>query len=146
MSLPAPTISSLPPGAPEDSPAPGPEISVVVPIFNEEGTLRDLHARVSAALAGESFEMVLVDDGSRDRSRPILEELAASHPEVVVVELVRNFGQHPAVLAGFSVATSRILRTRSRASSPCCAPGTTTSARSVPDAATRGCAVRSRPR
>jgi undecaprenyl-phosphate 4-deoxy-4-formamido-L-arabinose transferase len=111
VSLPAPTISSLPPGAPADSPAPGPEISVVVPIFNEEGTLRDLHARVSAALAGESFEMVLVDDGSRDRSRPILEELAASHPEVVVVELVRNFGQHPAVLAGFSVARGRCVVT-----------------------------------
>jgi undecaprenyl-phosphate 4-deoxy-4-formamido-L-arabinose transferase len=81
-----------------------PEVSIVVPVFNEEGTLRELHAKVASALAGESFELVLVNDGSRDRSGEILRELAAAHPEVVAVELSRNFGQHPAVLAGFSVA------------------------------------------
>lgn len=100
--------------APDAPPAadPGaPEISVVVPIFNEEGTLRDLHSRVAAVLAGESWEIVLVDDGSRDRSRAILSELAAAHPEVVVVGLARNFGQHPAVLAGFSVARGRCIVT-----------------------------------
>jgi undecaprenyl-phosphate 4-deoxy-4-formamido-L-arabinose transferase len=84
-----------------------PEISVVVPVFNEEGTLRDLYAKVAAALAGQSYELVLVNDGSRDRSEEILRELARDHAEVVVVELSRNFGQHPAVLAGFSVARGR---------------------------------------
>jgi undecaprenyl-phosphate 4-deoxy-4-formamido-L-arabinose transferase len=78
-----------------------------VPVFNEAGTLRDLRDAVAAALEGESYELVLVDDGSRDGSREILYELAACHPEVVVVELSRNFGQHPAVLAGFSVARGR---------------------------------------
>ncbi len=81
-----------------------PEVSVVVPVFNEEGTLRELQARIAEALRGERYELVLVNDGSRDRSSEVLRELAREHPEVVVVELSRNFGQHPAVLAGFSVA------------------------------------------
>ncbi|HZR84341.1 MAG TPA: glycosyltransferase [Candidatus Binatia bacterium] len=90
---------------------PAPEISVVVPVFNEEGTLHELHAKVAAALAGESWELVLVDDGSSDRSAEILRGLAAAHPEVVAVELSRNFGQHPAVLAGFSVVRGRYVVT-----------------------------------
>lgn len=88
-----------------------PEISIVVPVFNEEATLHDLFDAVSAALEGESWEIVLVNDGSRDGSREILHELAAEHPEVVAVELARNFGQHPAVLAGFSIARGRYVIT-----------------------------------
>jgi undecaprenyl-phosphate 4-deoxy-4-formamido-L-arabinose transferase len=88
-----------------------PEVSVIVPVFNEEGNLRRLWDEVSAALARESFELVLVNDGSRDSSGEILRDLAADHDEVVVVELSRNFGQHPAVLAGFSVARGRWLVT-----------------------------------
>jgi undecaprenyl-phosphate 4-deoxy-4-formamido-L-arabinose transferase len=78
-----------------------------VPVFNEESTLRALRDAVADALAGERYELVLVNDGSRDRSREILHDLAAQHPEVVAVELSRNFGQHPAVLAGFSIARGR---------------------------------------
>ncbi len=102
------------PAASGGSRAPGtvaPEVSVVVPVFNEEGTLRQLYADVSEVLAGESYELVLVDDGSTDRSAEILQELASEHPEIVVVELSRNFGQHPAVIAGFSVARGRYLVT-----------------------------------
>lgn len=88
-----------------------PEISVVVPVFNEEATLHDLYDAVSGALEGESWEIVLVNDGSSDESSEILHELAAAHPQVVVVELARNFGQHPAVLAGFSIARGRYVIT-----------------------------------
>jgi undecaprenyl-phosphate 4-deoxy-4-formamido-L-arabinose transferase len=88
-----------------------PEVSIVVPVFNEESTLVELHAEVARALDGESYELVLVNDGSRDGSREILHELAARHPEVVAVELSRNFGQHPAVLAGFSIARGRYVVT-----------------------------------
>jgi len=88
-----------------------PEVSVVVPVFNEESTLRELRDEVARALEGDSYELVLVNDGSRDGSRAILHELAARHPEVVAVELSRNFGQHPAVLAGFSVARGRYVIT-----------------------------------
>jgi len=91
--------------------AAGPEVSVVVPVFNEEATLADLYQALVEALAGERFEIVFVNDGSRDRSGERLRALAAAHREVVVVELARNFGQHPAILAGFSVARGRYLVT-----------------------------------
>lgn len=88
-----------------------PELSVVVPVYNEEATLHDLYEAVASALDGESWELVLVNDGSRDASSEILHELAAEHPQVVVVELARNFGQHPAVLAGFTIARGRYVVT-----------------------------------
>lgn len=88
-----------------------PEISVVIPVFNEEASLHELRARVQEALSDEDYELVLVNDGSADRSSEILHELAHAHPEVVAVELSRNFGQHPAVLAGFSVSRGRYVVT-----------------------------------
>jgi undecaprenyl-phosphate 4-deoxy-4-formamido-L-arabinose transferase len=88
-----------------------PDVSIVVPVFNEESTLRRLRDEVAQALEGESYELVLVNDGSRDDSSAVLHELAAEHAEVVVVELSRNFGQHPAVLAGFSIARGRYVVT-----------------------------------
>jgi undecaprenyl-phosphate 4-deoxy-4-formamido-L-arabinose transferase len=88
-----------------------PEVSVVVPVFNEEATLGELRERVAKALGDEHYELVLVDDGSRDRSRAILRELAASHPEVVAVLLTRNYGQHPAVMAGLSISRGRFVVT-----------------------------------
>lgn len=102
----SPTSAVTRPAAPAE-----PEVSVVVPVFNEEGNLERLWHEVSRALAGESFELVLVNDGSRDGSGRILRTLAAEHDDVVVVELSRNFGQHPAVLAGFSVARGRFIVT-----------------------------------
>lgn len=80
-----------------------PDISAVVPVFNEEENVRALHQRLTAALEalGRSFEIVYVDDGSRDRSLDLLVEAAGSDPRVTVVELNRNFGQHAAILAGF---------------------------------------------
>lgn len=81
-----------------------PEVSIVVPVFNEEGVVRHLVRELLRALEAERFELVLVDDGSKDRTADILVELASAHREVVVVELSRNFGQHAAVVAGFSVA------------------------------------------
>jgi undecaprenyl-phosphate 4-deoxy-4-formamido-L-arabinose transferase len=84
-----------------------PEISVVVPVYNEEASLHELHERVAKALEGESYELVLVNDGSADRSSEILRQLSEAHGEVVAVELSRNYGQHPAVLAGFQVSKGR---------------------------------------
>jgi undecaprenyl-phosphate 4-deoxy-4-formamido-L-arabinose transferase len=109
-------MSALSITAPSELPRPrgtreAPEVSVVVPVFNEEKNLRALHEAVAEALAGESYELVLVNDGSRDRSREIMHEIAAQNPEVVAVELSRNFGQHPAVLAGFSIARGRYVVT-----------------------------------
>jgi glycosyltransferase involved in cell wall biosynthesis len=79
-------------------------LSVVVPVFNEQATVRDLHARVSAALADVPFELLLVDDGSRDATPAILAEIAAADERVRVLELSRNFGHQAALTAGLDHA------------------------------------------
>ena len=89
-------------------------VSVVIPVFNEEATLPSLLPRLFGALDAlkRRYEIILVDDGSRDRSLEILRAEAATHPgKIRVVELSRNFGQHPAILAGFSVAEGDVIVT-----------------------------------
>lgn len=77
-------------------------LSVVVPVFNAEGTLRELTERITAvaeSLADE-WELILVDDGSADRSWEQIIALGTADPRVRGIELTRNFGQHNALLAG----------------------------------------------
>lgn len=80
-------------------------VSVVAPVYNEEGTIGEFHARVCAALEGLPFELVLVDDGSSDGSPLMLETLAASDPRVRVIHLSRNFGHQTALTAGLDHAS-----------------------------------------
>ena len=77
-------------------------ISVVVPIFNEQENLPELRRRVSAALdsTGEQWEIVLVNDGSRDASPQMLRQMNIEDPRIKVIDLSRNFGHQPAVTAG----------------------------------------------
>jgi polyisoprenyl-phosphate glycosyltransferase len=77
-------------------------VSIVVPIFNEQENLSELTRRLTAAMetAGEPWEVVLVDDGSRDQSPQILRQLHEKDPRFKVVTLSRNFGHQPAVTAG----------------------------------------------
>src|SRR5512138_3655023 len=81
--------------------------SVVVPVFNEEDGLAELHRRTAAVLAatGLDWELVLVNDGSRDRSLEVMHELADRDPRVVVVSLSRNFGHQLALTAGLDHAS-----------------------------------------
>jgi dolichol-phosphate mannosyltransferase len=79
-------------------------VSVVAPVYNEEATIDEFHARVASALEGIPFELVLVDDGSTDGSPIALEHLAASDPRVRVVYLSRNFGHQTALTAGLDHA------------------------------------------
>ena len=79
-------------------------VSVVAPVYNEEGTVGEFHARVCSALEGLPFELVLVDDGSSDGSPLMLETLAASDPRVRIVHLSRNFGHQTALTAGLDHA------------------------------------------
>jgi dolichol-phosphate mannosyltransferase len=83
-----------------------PELSVVVPCYNEEDCLDELHRRLSEVCAAtvERWEIVLVDDGSRDRTWSILERLARDDPHLVAVKLSRNHGHQLALTAGLSVA------------------------------------------
>jgi len=90
-----------------------PELSVVIPIFNEAENLPLLHQRLTETLVGLSrpYEVWYVDDGSSDGSLEILRTLAAADSRVGVIELTRNFGQHAAVLAGFGAAKGAIVVT-----------------------------------
>lgn len=83
-----------------------PKYSIVVPFHNEEENVTALYDRLKAVMeqVGESFELVLVDDGSRDRTYKLLEEVAAVDSRVLVVKLRRNFGQTSALAAGFDHA------------------------------------------
>lgn len=88
-------------------------VSMVIPVFNEEKCLDELISRcltVGRGIEG-GFELVLADDGSRDRSRAIIETWAASNPEIVGVFLNRNYGQHAAVMAGFAQAKGEVIVT-----------------------------------
>ena len=80
-------------------------VSVVAPVYNEEGTIGQFHARVCAALDGLPFELILVDDGSSDGSPMKLTQLAHEDPRVRVVQLSRNFGHQTALTAGLDHAS-----------------------------------------
>ena len=88
-----------------------PEVSVFLPVYNEEPNLRPLHAKLDAALRalGRSAEIVYVDDGSTDGSLNILRELAQKDPRVRVVALRRNYGQTAAMAAGIDAARGKVL-------------------------------------
>jgi dolichol-phosphate mannosyltransferase len=89
------------------APQSGPAISVVAPCYNEQETLPTFVARMVAAceaVAGASYEILLVNDGSRDATWPTIQEMAERHPGVVGVNLARNYGHQLAVTAGLRIA------------------------------------------
>jgi polyisoprenyl-phosphate glycosyltransferase len=81
-------------------------ISIVIPAYNEEDSLNECHRRLSGILGsiGKSYELIFVNDGSRDRTLQILLELQAQDPHVTVVDLSRNFGKEVALSAGLDHA------------------------------------------
>jgi glycosyltransferase involved in cell wall biosynthesis len=90
-----------------------PALSIVVPCYNEEACLSELHARLTAAAgaaAGEDYEIVLVNDGSRDGSWEMMRALAAQDPRLVAINLSRNHGHQLALTAGLDLCSgARIL-------------------------------------
>lgn len=88
-----------------------PDLSVVIPVFNEADNLEPLHAEISLALEhlGRSYEIVFIDDGSTDGSFRLLAELQQGDPHVVVVRFPRNYGQTAALAAGFDHARGAVL-------------------------------------
>lgn len=93
-------------------PCPG-ALSVVVPVYNSEASLEELVARLKPVLAatGAPFELILVDDGSRDGSGRVIEELTSRHAWVHSIHLMRNFGQHNALLCGIRAARHDVIVT-----------------------------------
>ena len=87
------------------------DLSVVVPLYNEEESLPYLVEQLTDALrpTGERFELVLVNDGSSDRTADVLEQLSHEVPELVAVLLRKNYGQTAAMAAGFDVAQGDVI-------------------------------------
>src|ERR1051325_10152963 len=88
-----------------------PEISLFLPVLNEEPNLRPLHAKIDEALAhlGRTAEIIYVDDGSTDGSLEVLRELSRRDPRVRVIALRRNYGQTAAMAAGIDAARGKVL-------------------------------------
>src|SRR3712207_6614982 len=91
----------------------GPQISLVVPVYNEEATLEEVCRSSVKVLQGlgRPFEIIVVDDGSRDGTWRIVEGLHAEDARIGGVRFKRNFGQHPAMHAGLSRARGDIVVT-----------------------------------
>jgi undecaprenyl-phosphate 4-deoxy-4-formamido-L-arabinose transferase len=90
-----------------------PSLSVVVPVYNSEGSLRPLVNRLEPVLraTADEFELILVNDGSRDASWSVVEDLAARHPWIRGIDLMRNYGQHNALLCGIRGARHELVLT-----------------------------------
>jgi len=82
-------------------------ISVVIPVYNNAPTLSSLTQRIDTALGRSAYEIIFIEDGSKDDSLDIIESLAISNPNVRLISFSRNFGQHAAISAGFAKATGQ---------------------------------------
>lgn len=89
------------------------EVSIVVPLYNEEDSVTPLYERITAAVSGlgRAYEILFVDDGSRDRTLEIAAGLAARDPNLKVIEFRGNYGQTPAMAAGIDHARGRFIFT-----------------------------------
>jgi len=85
-----------------------PELSLIIPIYNEAKSLPLLFDRVRSALQGHDFEVILVNDGSRDGSIEVIREVCATDPRFKAIDFRRNFGQTAAINAGIQHATGDV--------------------------------------
>jgi undecaprenyl-phosphate 4-deoxy-4-formamido-L-arabinose transferase len=88
-------------------------VSIVVPVYNSEQSLQELVRRLDEVLhgVGGTRELLFVNDGSRDKSWEQVQRLAAAHPWVVGIDLMRNYGQHNALLCGIRAASNEVIIT-----------------------------------
>jgi polyisoprenyl-phosphate glycosyltransferase len=103
-------FSPFDPGLRQSAPGPTLLLSVVVPCFNEQEVLAELERRLSKicdVAVSESYEIILVNDGSHDRTGEIIADMARRNPRIVGIELSRNFGHQIALTAGLSFARGR---------------------------------------
>jgi glycosyltransferase involved in cell wall biosynthesis len=89
------------------------DLSVVIPVYNSAPTLEKLLARLSQTLDPriEHYEIILVDDGSKDDSWEVMQSLRKSHDKLVTVQLMRNYGQHNTLMCGLSMAKGKFIVT-----------------------------------
>ncbi|MBS1115155.1 MAG: undecaprenyl-phosphate 4-deoxy-4-formamido-L-arabinose transferase [Nitrospirae bacterium] len=88
-------------------------ISIVIPLYNEEENVRELHGRLKPVMdeIGDAYEIIFIDDGSTDRTLSLLQEIQAADDTVIVLSLRRNFGQTAAFAAGFDYSRGDIIVT-----------------------------------
>lgn len=86
------------------------DLSIIVPFYNEEENIGDCYNRIKEVLVtlDKSYEMIFVDDGSSDKGFEVLKNLANSDPHLKIIRFTRNFGQTPAMSAGFKAARGKI--------------------------------------
>ena len=96
---------------PQSATGPTIDCSVVVPLYNESAVVQELYDRLTKTLAatGLYYELVFIDDGSSDNTLQLLKSIASKDSKVLAVELRRNFGQTPALAAGFDLARGQII-------------------------------------
>ncbi len=89
------------------------DISIIIPVYNEQDSLAELHSRIDAVLIAlnKSYEVVFIDDGSTDASWQVIEELSRSFPQVRAIQFRRNFGKSEALAAGFERVRGEIVFT-----------------------------------
>ncbi len=88
------------------------ELSIIVPVFNSEGTLEKLIAEIEKSFLEKiSYEVVLINDGSTDNSWEKLQELSKIQPNIVAINLLKNYGQHNAMMCGFHYARGEFVVT-----------------------------------
>lgn len=107
------TAAERPSQVPVEDPTSAPEITVLVPVLNEEATILELTERVSTVIEelGRSFEMVFVDDGSKDATAERIREAHERDPRIKLVRLRRNFGKAAAISAGVDFSQGRLIVT-----------------------------------
>lgn len=86
-----------------------PELSIVVPLYNEEANVHPLVDAVRGALTNWQWELILVDDGSRDQTAPLVEAIAREDSRIRLIRLSRNYGQTTAMQAGFDTASGDVV-------------------------------------
>jgi dolichol-phosphate mannosyltransferase len=84
-------------------------ISIVIPVYNNAATVEELARRIDAALQPDPYEAIFVDDGSSDDSLARLKRIAGTNRSAKIISLARNFGQHPAISAGFEHAKGDVV-------------------------------------
>jgi glycosyltransferase involved in cell wall biosynthesis len=87
------------------------DLSFVIPVFNEENTLKELYTRILANIGDKSYEIIFINDGSRDNSYRVLKEIAEQDSKVKIINFRTNFGKSAALQAGFNKAQGNIVIT-----------------------------------
>lgn len=87
------------------------KISIVIPVYNSQGTIEELVVRIEKSLKEYEYEIILVNDGSKDNTAEICADLVEKHKNIIFINLSKNFGQHNALIAGMNYVSGQYVIT-----------------------------------